>query len=268
MNKTLKSSSNRRSGVSLFFFCLTMVFFYAPMLILILMSFNSTKSLKWSGFSLRWYYDLLFNSDQIWGSFLNTVIIALLSGVISTIIGTLGAIGIYWYKFRFKKYLQLVSYLPLILPEIIIGVALLLFFAGIKLQLGLFTILLAHITFNIPYVLFIVMARLSEFDYSIIEASYDLGAREIDTLLKVIIPMSLPGIISGFLMAITLSLDDFVITFFVAGPGSKTLPLEIYNKIRYTISPVINTISVVLILASVFLALASKKMYKYMFSKS
>jgi spermidine/putrescine transport system permease protein len=111
------------------------------------------------------------------------------------------------------------------------------------------------------------MARLSEFDYSVIEAAYDLGAREVDALLKVIIPMSIPGIISGFLMAITLSLDDFVITFFVSGPGSTTLPLHIYSMIRFGVSPVVNALSVILIIGSVILALSSKRMYKYMFSR-
>ena len=142
------------------------------------------------------------------------------------------------------------------------------FFSGvIHIKLSLLTIFIAHVTFNLPYVLFIVMARLSEFDYSVIEAAYDLGAREVDALLKIIIPMSIPGIISGFLMAITLSLDDFVITFFVSGPGSTTLPLHIYSMIRFGVSPVVNALSVVLIVGSVILALSSKRMYKYMFSR-
>jgi len=152
------------------------------------------------------------------------------------------------------------------LPEIIIGVSMLIFFASVKLPLGLLTIIIAHITFNIPYVLLIVMARLSEFDYSIIEAAYDLGAKEIDTLLKVIIPMSLPGIISGFLVAITLSIDDFVITFFVTGPGASTLPLHIYSMLRFGLSPVINSLSVILIVGSLVFALTSKKMFRHMFN--
>jgi spermidine/putrescine transport system permease protein len=256
---------NRKNKFSLYFFIFTMLFFYAPLLILVVFSFNTSKSLGWGGFSFKWYNELFFNSGSLWHSFGNSIIIALSSAIISTIIGTLGAIGIYWYKFKFKKYLEIVSYLPLILPEIIIGVALLIFFSGIHLKLSLFSIFVAHVTFNLPYVLFIVMARLSEFDYSIIEAAYDLGAREIDALLKVIIPVSLPGIISGFLMAITLSLDDFVITFFVSGPGSTTLPLHIYSMIRFGVSPVINALSVVLIAGSIILTLSSKRMFKYMF---
>ncbi|NLA74257.1 MAG: ABC transporter permease subunit, partial [Deltaproteobacteria bacterium] len=127
------------------------------------------------------------------------------------------------------------------------------------------TIIIAHITFNIPYVLLIIVARLSEFDYSIIEAAHDLGATEMDTLLKVIIPMCMPGIISGFLVAITLSIDDFVITFFVTGPGASTLPLHIYSMLRFGLSPAINALSVILIVGSLVMAFMSKKMFKHVF---
>ncbi len=261
--KQLRTSE--RHGISGLFFWLTMGFFYAPLVILIIYSFNQGRSMNFTGFSLKWYKVLFFDSAKLWGSFYNTVIIALVSATLSTLLGTLGAIGIYWYNFRMKKYLEVVSYLPIILPEIIIGVSMLMFFAGMGIPLGLGTIMIAHITFNIPYVLLIVIARLSEFDYSIIEAAHDLGAREIDTLLKVILPVCMPGIISGFLMAVTLSIDDFVITFFVTGPGASTLPLHIYSMLRFGLSPVINSLSVILILGSLVLAFASKKMFKYMF---
>jgi spermidine/putrescine transport system permease protein len=223
--------------------------------------------MNWSGFSLHWYQELFFNSKSLWQSFSNSLIVALTASTIATTIGTLGAIGIYWYNFKLKKILQVATFLPLILPEIIIGVSLLIFFAGIKLKLSLFTIFLAHTTFNIPFVLLIVMARLEEFDFSIIEAAYDLGAKEIDTLLKVIIPISLPGILSGFLMAVTLSLEDFVITFFVAGPGSSTLPLHVYSMIRFGVSPVINALSVVIIAGTIILAFSTRNIFKYLIQK-
>lgn len=248
-------------------FAITMIFFYLPLTILIVFSFNASKTMHWTGFSLHWYQELFFNSRTLWQSFSNSVIVALTSASIATTIGTLGAIGIYWYNFKLKKVLQIATFLPLVLPEIIIGVSLLIFFAGIKLKLGLFTIFLAHTTFNIPFVLLIVMARLEEFDFSIIEAAYDLGAREIDTLLKVIIPISFPGIISGFLMAITLSLEDFVITFFVAGPGSSTLPLHVYSMIRFGVSPVINALSVVIIAGTIVLAFSTRNILKYLINK-
>jgi spermidine/putrescine transport system permease protein len=162
----------------------------------------------------------------------------------------------------------MVTYLPIIMPEIIMGISLLVFFANIKWPLGFGTIFIAHTTFCIPFVLFIVMARLDEFDYSIIEAAYDLGAKERDSLWKVILPMSMPGIISGFLMAMTLSLDDFVITFFVAGPGASTLPLHVYSMIRFGVSPVINALSVILVGGTLILSLSTRNIQKYMIEKS
>jgi len=246
---------------------MVMLFFYLPLIILIIFSFNKSRTMTWGGFSLHWYKELFFNSRTLWNSFLNSLTVALFSATVSTVVGTLGAIGIYWYNFRMKKLLQVAGFLPLILPEIIIGGSLLIFFAGIKLKLSLFTIFLAHTTFNIPFVLLMVMARLEEFDFSIIEAAHDLGAGEIDTLLRVIIPLAFPGIFSGFLMAVTLSLEDFVITFFVAGPGSSTLPLHVYSMIRFGVSPVINALSVVIIAATVMLAFSTRNFFKYIIRK-
>jgi spermidine/putrescine transport system permease protein len=157
----------------------------------------------------------------------------------------------------------------MILPEIIIGVSLLIFFAGIKLPLGLLTIFIAHTTFNLPFVFLMVMARLDEFDFSIIEAAHDLGASEAQTLFKVTIPISMPGIISGLLTAVTLSLEDFVITFFVAGPGSTTLPIFIYSAItrRGGVTPVISALSVVMILGTVALSYLLRNFLKYIAAK-
>lgn len=256
---------NKRNKFSLFMFTATMLFFYIPLLVLIIFSFNSDKGNIWTGFSLQWYKEL-FQNGQLWSAFSNSIIIALLSGLTATAIGTLGALGLHWYNFKHKKYLQIVTYLPLIIPELIIGVSLLIFFSKVlPLKLNLFTVFLAHATFNIPFVLFIVMSRLEEFDYSIIEAAYDLGANEIKTLYKVIIPMIMPGIVSGFLMAVTLSLDDFVITKFVAGDGVSMLPLMIFRIIKSGESPVVNALSVILVGMTILLALASRKIHKYLF---
>lgn len=247
---------------SLFFFLFTMLFFYLPLLILVIYSFNEGKSMVWKGFSLKWYRELFQYSENIWKAFRYSIGVAIVSGFLSTVIGTLGAIALKWYSFKSKKYLEILTVLPLVVPDIIIGVSLLILFASIQLKLGLLTIFIAHTTFNISYVLFIVLARLDEFDYSVVEAAYDLGANERQTLQKVILPMLFPAIISGFLMAVTLSFDDFVITFFVAGPGSSTLPLRIYSMIRLGVSPVINALSVILILISVILTLSTKKLQK------
>lgn len=249
---------------SLFFFIVSMLFFYIPLVILIVFSFNEGKAMVWKGFSLKWYKELFLYSENIWQSFRYSLVIAIISGFISTLIGTLGAISLQWHDYKFKKYLQVLTYLPLIIPEIILGVSLLILFASIHLKLGFTTIFIAHTTFNIPFVLFIILSRLEEFDYSIVEAAYDLGATELQTLIKVVIPSILPGIISGFLIAVTLSFDDFVTTFFVAGPGSSTLPLRIYSMIRLGVSPVINALSVLLIGISIILTLSTKKFQKYL----
>ena len=251
---------------SFFFFCITMLFFYLPLLVLIVYSFNDGKSMVWKGFSLRWYRELFTYSENIWQAFRYSIGVAVVSGLLSTVIGTLGAIALKWYSFKSKKYLQLLTVLPLVVPDIIIGVSLLIMFASIHWKLGLLTIFIAHTTFNIPYVLFIVMARLEEFDYSVVEAAYDLGATERQAFQKVILPMLFPAIISGFLMAVTLSFDDFVITFFVAGPGSSTLPLRIYSMIRLGGSPVINALSVILIALSIVLTISTKKLQKNVIS--
>lgn len=251
---------------SFFFFCITMLFFYLPLLVLVVYSFNEGKSMVWKGFSLRWYRELFTYSENIWQAFRYSIGVAVVSGLLSTVIGTLGAIALKWYSFKSKKYLQLLTVLPLVVPDIIIGVSLLIMFASIHWKLGLLTIFIAHTTFNIPYVLFIVMARLEEFDYSVVEAAYDLGATERQAFQKVILPMLFPAIISGFLMAVTLSFDDFVITFFVAGPGSSTLPLRIYSMIRLGVSPVINALSVILIALSIVLTISTKKLQKNVIS--
>lgn len=253
---------NKRK-TSFIIFIISMIFFYLPLLILIINSFNSGKGSVWQGFSLKWYKELFLYSDNIWTSFKYSLIIGFLSSATSTIIGTFGAIAIHWYNFRHKNYLKVISFLPLVIPDIILGVSLLIMFTTMKIELGLTSIFIAHTTFNIPFVLFIIISRLNEFDYSIIEASFDLGATEFQTLKKVILPMLLPAIISGFLLSLTLSFDDFVTTFFVAGPGSSTLPLRINSMIRLGVSPVINALSTLLIVFSVVLTLSTKKLQKY-----
>ncbi len=251
---------------SMTMFILTIIFFYLPLVVLVAYSLNGGRGVAWEGFSGKWYEELFLHSERLWTSFRYSIIIALTSAGLSTAIGTLGAIALHWYNFKHKRYLQVISYLPLVLPDIIMGVSLLILFSTVKFKLGLMSIFLAHTTFNIPFVLFIVLSRLHEFDFAVVEAAYDLGATERQALTKVILPTLMPGIVSGFLMAITLSLDDFVITFFVAGPGSSTLPLHIYSMIKFGVSPVINALSVILIAGTVGLALSTKKIQKYMLS--
>ncbi|MGN0730212.1 ABC transporter permease [Treponema sp.] len=229
--------------------CLSLMFLFLPLFVIVFFSFNSSKDASFSGFSLIWYQKLLFSSKPLWHALLNSLIVALAAAVTATLLGTLAAIGISWYKFIGKSYIQTVSFLPMVLPEVIMGISLLIFFSRINLDLGLVTIFIAHTTFCLPFVYLMVSARIDEFDYSIIEASHDLGANEFQTLTKVIVPAIMPGIISGFMMSITMSFEDYVITALVSGPGSTTLPLYIYSLIRFGVSPVINSLSFVLILS-------------------
>ena len=251
--------------ISLFFFILVLIFFYLPIIMLVVLSFNNSRGFSWGGFSLKWYIELFRNSPDLWEAVLRSIIIALGSSFISVVIATLGAIAIKWYNFKVKKYVKFISYIPLVIPDIIMGISLAIFFANIVkggVPLSMWTIFIAHTTFNIPFALFIIMSRLDEFDYSVVEAAYDLGASEFTTLVKVIIPMMMPGIIAGFLMAVTLSFDDFVITSFVSGNGQPTLPIYIYASIKRGVSPVVNALSVILIIGTIILTFSSRKLQK------
>jgi spermidine/putrescine transport system permease protein len=262
----MRRSFNNRPKFAKAVYFGTIAFLFLPLAVLAFYSFNESKSFNWTGFSLRWYQKLFSNSPALWDAVKNSLLVALVSAGIATVLGSLGAIGINWYRFWFKKYVQAVSFIPLILPEIIIGVSLLIFFNLVHLPLGMGSILVAHISFTIPFVMLIVMARLSEFDYSIIEAGRDLGARESQILFRIIVPISAPGIVSGFLTAFTLSLEDFVVTKFVAGANAQTLPLFIYNNVRRSVPPEVNALSVVIILVTIVLVFSVRNLLKYVVS--
>lgn len=249
-NKHAKRSWKKRSnrfGFSNTVLAFSILFLFIPLFVIVFYSFNKSKGNSFTSFSFVWYEELLFNSGRLWLSLLYSAIVALSSALIATVLGSLAAIGIRWYKFFGKNYIQSVGFLPMVLPEVIMGVSLLIFLSGIHMNLGLATIIIAHTTFCLPFVYLMVSARVDEFDYSIIEASHDLGANEKQTLFKVIIPAIMPGIISGFMMSITMSVEDFVITSLVNG-NVETLPIYVYNMIRHGVSPVINSLSFVLIL--------------------
>ncbi len=239
-----------------------LVFLFLPLLVIVVYSFNKAKGMVWTGFSLGWYEKLFMGSTKLWTSFGNSLIIAFASAFVSTVLGTLAAIGVNWYRFLGRTYIQTVSFLPMVLPEVIIGISMLIFFSAVNVPLGMITIFIAHTTFCLPFVFLMVLARLDEFDFSIIEAAHDLGASERQTLFRVTIPAIMPGILSGFLMAITMSLEDFVITFFVSGPGSTTLPLYVFSMVRYGISPVINALSFVMILGTMGIAFLLRNFLK------
>ena len=257
--RTWKKAGQRKWSFSKTVLWITLLFLFIPLFVIIIYSFNDSKGAEFTNVSMRWYKELFFNSNALWQALLNSLIVAFSSALVSTLLGTMASIGVNWYKFKGKKFIQTLTYLPMVLPEVIIGISMVIFFSGIHLPLGLFTVFAAHTTFCLPFVFLMVNARLDEFDYSIIEAAHDLGATERQTMFKIVVPAIFPGILSGFLMAITMSLEDFVITFFVSGPGSTTLPLYVYSMIRFGVSPVINSLSVVMILITCIIAFLCRK---------
>lgn len=219
------------------------LFLYAPIIILIIYSFNDSKSRgHWSGFTFKWYAEL-FRSSEILTSLNYTIIIAVLSSVIATVIGTTAAIGINNMGKIKKAVVMNLTYIPVLNPDIVTGLSLMLLFVFIKIRLGFLSLLLAHITFNIPYVILSVLPKLKQLDSNVYEAALDLGATPVYAMRRVILPEIMPGIITGCLLAFTLSIDDFVISFFTAGPGVSNLSITIYSMARRGINPSINALS-------------------------
>jgi spermidine/putrescine transport system permease protein len=229
------------------------IFLYAPIVVLMLFSFNSANSTQiWEGFSLTWYADLLSNKSVL-DAFRTSMIVGVSATAIATVIGTLTALALTRHRFRGKSVADSTIYAATVMPEIVVGVSLLAFFVSVQFGLGLTTIVVAHVAFTISFVTIVVRARLSGMDRSLEEAAQDLGANPVTTFVRVTLPLILPGVMAGALLAFTLSFDDFVITFFVAGVGSSTLPLKIYSMIKFGISPVINALSTVVLVATVIL---------------
>jgi len=261
--KTVKTPA---ASVVLFF---VLFFLFLPLLVICLYSFNPDKGSFWtSGVSLKWYKVLFTESRALWIAFGNSLLIAVTSSVIATAVGTMASIGTKLFPFRERKIVSTLSYLPMVLPDVVIGISMLIFFSAMHIKLGLGTIFLAHVTFNLPFVYILVNAGLDEFNYSTIEAARDLGANNKQTLMRVIIPSIKPSILASFFMAFTLSLEDFLITFFVSGPGSTTLPLFVYSTIRYGISPVINALSFLIILCLLSIGWIARKHLKQIASNA
>lgn len=234
------------------------LFLYAPIISLAVFSFNDAKSMaKWSGFSLRWYQEL-FQNERILDALYYTIIIALLAAAISTIVGTITAIGI--HKMRQGKVRGLllnINYLPVLNPDIVTGVALMSLYVFIKLEFGFTTMLLSHIVFDIPYVILSILPKLKQLPANIEDAAMDLGATPWYALRKVVLPQIKPGIISGMLIAFTMSIDDFVISFFTTGNGVTNLAIEVYSMTRRGLTPEINALSTLMFVAVLILLLLS-----------
>ncbi|AFM00445.1 MULTISPECIES: ABC transporter permease [Desulfitobacterium] len=217
-------------------------FLYAPILILMIFSFNDSKSRgNWDGFTLKWYIEL-FRDSQIASALYYTLVIAILASLIATIIGTLAAIGINNMHGLPKVMTLNVTYLPMLSPDIVMGISLMLLFIFIKFKLGFMTMLFAHITFNLPFVIFSVLPKLRQLNDDTYDAALDLGATPLEAYKKVILPQISPGIVTGFLLAFTMSIDDFVVSFFTTGSGVSNLAITIYSMARRGINPKINAL--------------------------
>ena len=249
--------TNRRWGLGLFT-GLFYVYLYLPIVVLVAFSFNTDRlNLFWQGFTWRWYLEL-FGDGRVALAARNTLIVALTSTLTSTVIGTLAALALQRYIFRLKAVSEPILYIPIVIPEVVMGIGLLSLYATMKMTLGLLTITLSHIAFSIPFVALVVRARLHGFDRSLEEVAMDLGANELNTFLRVTLPVILPGVLSGAMLAFTLSLYDFIITFFTAGPGWTTLPLLIYGMVKTHITPEINALSTIWVLTVFILLLGSQ----------
>lgn len=230
----------------------TMVFLYGPIIVIAIYSFNEIRSITvWGGFSLDWYIKA-FNNDLIQRATMNSLIIAVSASTIATVFATFAALGMRGRRYRGKEAAFGLISLPLIVPEIVSAVASLVFFVLVGIPLGIGSILLAHVVFCIPFAYLPINARLEGIEPYYEEAARDLYADGRHSFVHVVLPMLLPGIISGFMLAFIISLDDFIITNFVAGPGSTTLPLAIYGLVRTGLTPEINAISTMLLLVSIF----------------
>lgn len=237
---------------------LILIFMYAPIITLIVMSFNSSKSRsKWGGFTLNWYAEL-FQNEEIMGALVNTLVVAFLSALIATLIGLLACVTMQRMGRRTRSIISGITNIPMLNAEIVTGISLMLLFLsfgnilgrlGIRFQLGFMTVLISHITFNIPYAILSILPRMKQLNPSVYEAALDLGATKFTAFSKVVLPDLLPGIASGFLMAFTMSIDDFIITHFTKGPGFDTLSTKIYTELRKGIKPEMYALSTLIFIA-------------------
>lgn len=225
---------------------LVFLFLYAPIFVLIANSFNQSKSRTvWTGFTLDWYKKL-FNNEVILKSLLNTLIVAAIASIISTILGTAAAIGIYKMKKIARSIIINITYIPIMNSEMVTGVSLMLLFVALHIDLGYFTLLCAHITFCVPYVILNVLPKLRQMNRNLYDAALDLGCSPLQAFRHVVIPEIMPGIVTGFLMSLTYSIDDFTISYFTHGSTSQTLPITIYSMTRRKVSPEVNALSAII----------------------
>lgn len=246
-------------GLCVIFCVLVYIYLFLPISVIVVNSFNATTSkpyLSWKGFTFDWYVKL-WDNEQLLSSFGNTMIIAVVSTILATIIGTLGAVGMYKYKFKGKGIINGLLYIPVVIPEIVLGISLLTIFSNVNIPRGMLTLILSHVTFSVPFVIFNVRARLAGYDNSIEEASMDLGANRIVTFFEVTLPVLAPGIAGGALLAFTLSIDDVIISYFVNGQ-TKTYPLKVMESIKSGVSPDVNALSTIILVGTIILVVLTQ----------
>ena len=238
---------------------LVFAFLYIPILLLIIFSFNSSRlNIRWEGFSLKWYGALLEN-ETLLGAFKNSLIVASATTVLATVLGTIGAWMLYRYRFPFQRAIGLLIFIPMVMPEVLMGVSLLAEFVHLlKLPLGYTTLIIAHTTFCFPFVLVGIQARLQGLDPFLEEAALDLGATPPQAFRLVIVPYLMPSIISGALMSFTLSLDEYIVSVFTTGNQSQTLPLKVYGMAKVGLNPQLNALSTIFVIATIVLVLFSQ----------
>jgi spermidine/putrescine transport system permease protein len=234
------------------------LFFYIPIIVLMIYSFNSAQySLLWHGFSLRWYNELLTDTD-LWIAVLHSLILGITAATCAMSIGGLAAISLYRYDFIGRSMLNGLIFILILSPDIVMGISLLILFSFIKLPLGFWSLLLAHITFCIPFVVVTVYSRMASFDEYIFEAAKDLGAKDLIILTRIIIPLLWPALLAGWLLSFTLSIDDVIISYFVAGPEFEILPLKIYSMVRLGVKPEINALCTITFALTLLLVIISQ----------
>lgn len=249
----------KKSRFSFFVTLAVVAFLYLPIVVLVLSSFNPSRfGGGMNGFSLKWYY-ALFDDKELWLALSNSLLIGFGAALTSTVLGTLSALALWKYRGVLQNLHAFLLYSPLVVPDLLMAVSLLLFFVSLALPFGLFSVYLAHTTFCLSYVTTVVLARLEQMEPSLLEAAYDLGASTYQAVVRVLLPCLLPGILSGALLAFTLSLDDFVITYFVSGKGTATLPVYIYGMMKFGATPTINALSTVLLGLTFLAAYLSQK---------
>ncbi|ANO34343.1 spermidine/putrescine ABC transporter permease PotC [Vibrio breoganii] len=240
------------------FMTLVYAFLYLPIIVLIANSFNASKfGMKWGGFTTKWYESLL-NNDSLMQAAWHSLNIAVFSATAATIIGSLTAVALFRYQFKGKRAVNGMLFVVMMSPDIVMAISLLALFLVIGAQLGFFTLLIAHITFCLPFVVVTVYSRLNGFDVKMLEAAKDLGAGEWVILKQIILPLAMPAVAAGWLLSFTLSLDDVIISSFVTGPAYEILPLKIYSMVKVGISPEVNALATVMLIVSLILVIISQ----------